>query len=124
MKREAPVTTKWGHFVKQTKHHCYYEVKQTRGTSFAFSSFEPHQIQSLLALEETGVTWKFSDQDQRQKPCDGACLPPLPAYVVIRFPHVFVAIRIKKFVKYMEKTIKKSITLKEAMEISEKILHG
>jgi hypothetical protein len=70
--------------------YCYWELKVARGKTFPFSRLEDGQRDGLPALERSGLVWKWSDEDTRRKPCDGASLPPLPTYLVIRFGDRFL----------------------------------
>ena len=128
MKKEAKWQTLWNKIIryerkKEGYKHAYYELKQTSADYFSYKGFESHQLNSLKALEQSGMVWKFSDQDQRQKPCDSVSIPPMPTYVVIKFPLAFVCIRINDFIKEMEYTKAKSIYYGRACEIAEKIIH-
>ena len=46
-----------------------------KGKRFRLSQMEKHQIESLMAIKDGGLTWKLSDADPRQKPCDVIRLP-------------------------------------------------
>jgi hypothetical protein len=106
---------------KKGEMYGFYELKQTTTNSLAFSKIEIHQYDGLQATEKEGLVWKLSDEDRRQKPCDTICIPPLPSYLVIKFPDAYYIIRIKDIV-----TIREmggiSITKYEAEKIAEKIL--
>lgn len=83
--KEAGSNTVLNQYLREKKHYCYYELKVARGGTFNFSRIEDVQNESLPALANEGLTWKFSDEDSRRKPCDGGCFPPLPSYLVIKF---------------------------------------
>ena len=122
IKREAKWNTLWNEYVRLCNRkgiYFYYELKQTEKDSLSYSAIEQHQIDGLLSLKKYGFVWKLSDQDQRQKPCDGINTPPLPSYLVIKFPDGFYMIEIS--VLMQEKN--KSLTVKRAREISEKVIH-
>lgn len=126
MKREAKHTTVWNQYLRSIwdrKKYIYYEMKQTTSDSFSFNNFEDHQLSDLQALENNGLVWKFSDQDQRLKPCDGASLPPLPTYVVIKYPKFFAQIRVDTFIMTKKKSEKKSLSSALAWKIAEKVVH-
>ena len=123
-KQEAKWQTIWTHYMREMREkgfYCYYELKQTSNKSFPFSKIEIHQYDGLQATEKTGMTWKFSDDDGREKPCDGANLPPLPSYLVIKFPDAYYMIRMRDIVKLREEG-GISITLDQAKEVAEKIV--
>ena len=124
-KKEAPLQTVWGQYIRALSlpWYGYFELKQTDKKTFPFSELEKSQEEGLPATEANGLYWKYSDQDQRRKPCDCSHTPPLPSYVVIAFSKVFYAIRIGHIVEMMEQG-KKHITLSEAKELSEKIIRN
>ena len=99
----------------------FYELKQTTKDSFPFSKIEIHQYDGLQATEKSGLVWKWSDDDMRQKPCDCASIPPLPSYIVIKFPDAYYVIRIKDLVKIRNEGAI-SITLEQARTVAEKVV--
>lgn len=101
--------------------YCYYELKQTIKDSFPFSKIEIHQYDGLQATEKKGMKWKFSDEDSRVKVCDGGNFPPLPSYLVIKFPDAYYMIRIGEIVKLREEG-GISITVEQAKKIAERIV--
>ncbi len=123
-KKEAKWQTLWGKYIQEKRKegfYCYYELKQTEKKSFLFNNIEPHQYLGLQATEKEGMAWKFSDQDQRQKPCDGFSGPPLPSYLVIKFSPGYYMIRIAEIVK-MTDDGKIGITIEHAEKIAERIV--
>jgi hypothetical protein len=90
--KEAKFQTVFNQYLRQTKMQGHFELKQAIGNSLPYSKFEPHQIEALKAAQEGHFVWKYSDQDQRQKPFDCSSIPPLPSYVVVRFGNVFYII--------------------------------
>ena len=121
IKREANATIQWNNYLRKDRTiFGAFELKQTQTEKLYFSSFEPQQIDSLMAIEEGGLTWKISDADPRLKPCDVIVLPPSPAYVVIKYPDCFTMIRVTDFVNFMNNTQNSYISYKEAKEISTK----
>jgi len=99
----------------------FYELKRTDEDSFPFSKIEIVQYDGLQATEKSGLVWKWSDQDQRPKPCDCASIPPLPSYLVIKYPDAFYLIRIEKIVTLRENGVV-SITRSVAETLAEKII--
>jgi hypothetical protein len=99
----------------------YFELKQTTKDSLPFSRIEIHQYDGLQATEKSGLVWKFSDDDMRQKPCDCESIPPLPSYIVIKFPEAYYAIRIKDIVRMREEG-GISITQEQSKKIAERII--
>ncbi len=124
-KQEAKWQTIFNHYLKEMREKGemfgYFELKQATKKSLPFSQIEIHQYDGLQATEKSGMTWKFSDDDGRQKPCDCANLPPLPSYIVIKFPDAYYIIRIREIVKLREEG-SISITLEQAKEVAEKIV--
>lgn len=121
MKHEARAQIEFGKYLREAKPFGYYELKHTDKEYFAFSKIEQVQYDGLQATEKHGFIWKLSDQDQRPKPCDSICTPPLPSYLVISFNKAFFFIRIKEIVD-MKEAGKIAISQAEAMNIAEKIV--
>ena len=121
-KREAADTIIWNHYCKQKKIYGIFELKHCENKRLNFSAFEPHQIDSLMACEEEGLVWKFSDMDQRKKPADIISVPFIASYVVIKFAEEFVMIRITDFVKFMNSTQETFITQEQCKKIATKII--
>lgn len=124
-KPEAKWQTVWGQYLRE-KHlvgemYGYYELKQTMKDSLPFSQIEIHQYDGLQATNKTGLVWKFSDEDSRKKPLDCISAPPLPSFLVIKFPDAYYVIHIDKIVKLREDG-GISITLKKAREIADKVV--
>lgn len=125
-KPEAKWQTIWNKYLREmrdkgTPIYGYFELKQTTKNSLPFSKIEIHQYDGLQATEKSGLIWKFSDEDSRQKPCDSQCTPPLSSYIVIKFIDAYYMIDIKKIVKLREEG-GISITLEQASQISERII--
>ena len=85
IKKEAKWNTILNQYLREKKFYCFYELKQTELDYFPFSKIETVQYEGLQATEKNGLVWKLSDEDQREKPCDGMSIPPLPSYLVIKF---------------------------------------
>ncbi len=120
-KVEAKWNTLLNKYFKEKKFFCYYELKQTKDNSFSFSKIETNQIDGLTATEESGMVWKLSDEDQRKKPCDGFSTPPLPSYLIIKWPDGFYLIRFKEILDMIERGENK-ISKEQAKKIAEKII--
>ena len=100
----------------------HYEVKQTRTDSISFNCLEQVQEESLPGLEENHMYHKYSDADPRQKVCDFSVIPPLPAYVIIKFPKIATFIRIDDFLQEKKVSERKSLTVQRAKELAEWML--
>lgn len=121
MKKEAKLNTILNQYLREKKLYCFYELKQTDKETFSFSKIEKVQWDGLQATEKNGLVWKWSDEISRPKPCDGASIPPLPSYLIIKFKDEFCLIRFEKIVDLRDKGII-SITRSTAEELSEKII--
>jgi len=121
MKKEQKWNTILNQYFREKRFYCFYELKQTDKNTFQFSKIEKVQDEGLPALEKSGLAWKFSDEVSRPKPCDGACIPPLPAYLVIKFKDEFCLIRYKEISKLRDEGVI-SITKEKAEHLSEKII--
>ncbi len=106
---------------KKGEMYGFYELKQTTKESFPFSKIEIHQYDGLQATEKSGLVWKFSDDDMRQKPCDCVSIPPLPSYLVIKFIDAYYIILIRNIVKLREEG-GISITKEQAEKIATRIV--
>lgn len=125
MKKEAKWQTVLNGILRELrvkeKFYCYSELKQTEKEHLPFSKIEVHQYEGLQATEKEGMTWKWSDDDMREKPCDCANLPPLPSYIVIKFSDGFYFVRIAVIVKLREEG-HIAITKEYAEKVAEKII--
>ena len=103
IKKEAGYQITFNQYLREKRKvgemYGFYEIKASQTKNFLFSKIESHQYTGLQATEHDGLVWKFSDEDQRQKPCDCVCIPPLPSYLVIRFSIQYYIIRISDIVK-------------------------
>lgn len=121
-KREAQFQTLWNQYLRETRIQGYFELKVTDNRYMPLSKIEKHQYDGLQAMEESGFVWKLSDEDGRQKPCDCFCAPPMPSYLVIRFPGGdCYMIRFKEVVKIREEGLI-SITEERAKQVAERIV--
>lgn len=116
-RREASFQTLFNKYLRVKRLYGNFELKQTKGVSISFSCLEEHQIAGLLAGEREGLVWKYSDQDQRQKPFDCSSNPPLPGFVVVRFSTHFYVIPIRAFLDEMVNRARKSLTQQRARDI-------
>ncbi len=120
-KKEAKWNTILNQYLREKKFYCYYELKQTDLDSFAFSKIRKVQGDGLPALEKSGLVWKLSDEDSREKPCDGMCTPPLPSYLVIKFKDGFYMIRYSEISRMRDLGII-SVQRSVAEKLAEKII--
>jgi hypothetical protein len=120
-KSEAKWNTLLNQYLREKKMYCFYELKQTDDNTFSFSKIEPHQWTGLQATKKNGLVWKLSDEDQRQKPCDGFSAPPLPSYLVIKFKSGFYMIDILDLVE-LEKQGRYNISERESRELAYRVI--
>lgn len=121
MKKEAKWNTVLNQYLREKKLYCFYELKQTETHIFAFGKIEKVQWDGLVATEKSGLVWKWSDEISRPKPCDGASIPPLPSYLIIKFPGEFCLIRFGKILELRDEGII-SINRDDAEKIADKII--
>ncbi len=121
MKKEAKWNTILNQYLREKKMYCFYELKQTETKSFAFGKIEKVQWDGLQSMEANGLVWKLSDEISRPKPCDGFSLPPLPSYLIIKFPAKFIFIRFEKIVELRDEGVI-SINRSKAEEIADRII--
>lgn len=121
MKKEAKWNTILNQYLREKKFYCFYELKQTDKDIFSFSKIEKVQMDGLQSTEKNGLVWKWSDEISRPKPCDGASIPPLPSYLIIKFKEGFYFIRFKEIVDLRDQGII-SISRETAEKLSEKII--
>jgi hypothetical protein len=118
MKREAKFQSIFNQYLRNKRLHGVFELKQTITDSLPFSALELHQKESLIASMTTGIIWKLSDQDQREKPFDVISSPPLTAYVVIKYPDFFCIIYAPVFIKESQDSKRRSLTSERAKELA------
>lgn len=123
--RENKGNTILNQYLREMRKHgfyCYYELKVARGGTFNFAKIEKVQDESLPALQREGLVWKLSDEDSREKPCDGFSAPPLDAYLVVKFGGTFCFLRYED-IQEMRDSGRKSITAAEAIKLSTRVVH-
>lgn len=121
MKKEAKWQIVLNQYLRETKMYGFFELKYTELETFAFAKIETVQWEGLQATEKSGLVWKLSDEDQRQKPCDCLSIPPLPSYLVIKFKDGFYIIRFSKLVELRDDG-KISISRVDVEKIADKII--
>lgn len=121
IKREAKWQTIFNQYLREAKIPGFFELKQTTNDIFPFSRIEQIQYDGLQATEKNGLVWKLSDDDPREKPCDCLSVPPLPSYLVIKFPDAYYMIRINTIVE-MRDIGAIGISQKSAEQVAYKII--
>jgi len=122
MKKEAKAQIEFNQYLREKRMHGFFELKYTEKDYLPFNKIESHQYDGLQATERDGLVWKLSDEDRRQKPCDTLSIPPLPSYLVIRFPDGFYLVRIK-YIVALKDSGALGITLDQAKMCAELIVH-
>ena len=120
--KENNFTTIFEKYIRAKKMHGVFELKQTDADSIPFSKVEAHQLESLIATQNTGFLHKISDSDPRRKAFDLLYTRPLVGYIAIRFPKVTCVITVNNFIFERDKSKRKSLTVERAKEISTYIL--
>jgi len=120
-KNEARWTTVFNQYLREKKLYGFFELKHTVLEYLPFSKIEAVQYDGLQATAKSGLVWKLSDQDMREKPCDTLSIPPLPSYVVIKFIDGFYLIDITDIVK-MREDGEIAISRSKAEQIAKKII--
>ena len=98
-----------------------FELKKTDGGTFNVKDWckkQPHQLRSLLqAKSSSGIYFKLSDLDPREKPFDCILMRNCPSYLVIWWNkhNDFTMIASNNLLPYKEK----SITYNEAQRLHE-----
>ena len=122
MLSEAKYNTILNQYLREKQLYCYYELKQDGNTNrFSFANIRKVQWDGLQSAEKNGLVWKLSDEISRPKPCDGFSLPPMPAYLIVRFKDEFCMIRFSEIVRLRDEGII-SISKVEAERLAERII--
>ena len=127
-KREASFQTLFNKYLAKSDLQGYFELKQTGGNTYLFSSMPQHQFDSLWAAHETGLIYKLSDEDSREKPFDCIKMPGrlggLPAFVAIYFRkfRTAVVINFDDYFREARTSGKKSMTLERASSLAKKTI--
>lgn len=121
MQTEASMNTVLNQYFREKHFYCFYELKQTTLETFAFAKIEKVQWEGLQATEKNGLVWKWADEISRPKPCDGASIPPLPSYLIIKFKLGFYFIRFGVIIELRDEGII-SITRSMAEKLAERII--
>lgn len=109
-------------YLREKKMYGFFELKEAKNGIFYFSQIEDHQLDGLSACYKGGLVWKLSDEDRRKKPCDALSIPPLPAYIVIRFENSFYLMHIKWIIA-TKNAGAVSLTEKQVKNFAEKVIH-
>jgi hypothetical protein len=123
-KREANWTTdKFIPWCKKYGQTFAWEVKHTRGKDYLnFNEVKPNQIAKLLEVRHGVYVRKNPDMGETTD-FDGQCLVGEPAYIIIKYPLVFVLINIDTFVLESKRSKRKSLTSERAKLIAFKVVN-
>lgn len=114
-----------------------YELKIGKTNSIPFSNIKPHQIPTLLKVQEEGFYHKISDPPvfygmnsrfNSARPFDCMFLKGVKAYMVIWFyvprqPKVFYKIPVVNFKQMIDNSIRKSFTEEMLLQIPHEKLY-
>lgn len=118
-KREAKFQTVFNHWAQENfKKTACFELKETDGNSLAFNRLEIHQSIALQQAKHDHFIFKITDCGY-QNPFDCFSVAKVPAYVVIKYPGVFVLIDVDVFIGEEKISDRKSLTKERALEIAE-----
>lgn len=119
MKREANFTTVFRSWLRANPMpSAAFELKQTTKNCIAFCALKEHQSDALFAAKTRGISYKLPDDSRGIKPFDVFYLRCAKAYVVIKFPFLFVLIDIEQWRKEEKKSTRRSLTSQRALEIA------
>lgn len=101
------------------EHSCTFEMKDSRSNDYLnFSEVKQSQLDYALAIEsDKGVL--IRTQAIYEGMPDYTYHHKQPAYIVIKYPNCFCAIRVKDFIKEKENSKRKSLTSERAIAIAE-----
>lgn len=118
MKREANFQIVFNHWLKNVwKQTGAFELKQTTTNSISFACVQDHQLAALENVHHGVLVYKIPDVGY-QNPFDCFCLVTEPAFIVVKFPKFFCLIEVVHWIAYQTQSSRKSLTSKEAREIS------
>ncbi len=119
LKREAKFTEVFRHWLKaHPRPSAAFEIKQTKTNSLPFSAVREHQLEALLAVQDTGILYKLPDDSRGYKPFDMVYLRKDESFVVIKYPGFFVLIDARAFDAEVRYSPRKSLTAERARTIS------
>lgn len=129
MSKEKSHQEQWGKYIKACRDqgmplYGAFELKKTDTKSISFDCLEDGQRRGLPAIRNHGEFIKKSDADPREKSCDCVSIPPIPAYIVIKYPEAFVMILIEDFFFEEDNSERKSLTFQRAKEIAVRVIRG
>lgn len=123
MKREAQFGKLFRHWLMQNKRPAAaFELKFADGHRLPFTDLQEHQANALLAAKKYHLLYKIPDDSRSVKPFDMVYLHKSEAYVVIRYPKLFVIIDIDIFLGEQKKSKDKSLTAARAIEIADTVV--
>jgi len=131
VKHEAAFQTQFGKWVKYNwQKSTLFELKYSETETLPFAAVKAHQIQNLLNAKHRKVFWKISDFSPEQKPADCFLIARAQGYLVIAYApkedknDTFIMIDIDDFVKEMNTSTRKSLTLTRARQIGKEYRLG
>lgn len=70
---------------EKIKGSAAFELKLTKKSSLPFDAVKPHQVDALLAVKSSGLSYKIPDDSRGYKPFDCFRLNTPNAFVVVQF---------------------------------------
>lgn len=124
IKREAKFQILFRHWLRANPMpSSAFELKQTTKNSILFSCVQEHQLMGLIAATQTtGLSYKLPDDSRGIKPFDMVHLALAYAYIVIKYPNLFVMIPVEVFIKEKKNSVKKSLSVDKAIDIAWKVV--
>lgn len=122
MLKESKFQTLFNQYLREKRMYGFYELKVAKGGTFNLKSIEKHQYEGLHAGERTGLVWKLSDEDRRQKPCDTLCIPPLQSFIVVLFGSSIHIIPFHK-IENLKSRKEFSITKEQSEKLAQIVIH-
>lgn len=118
-RRESKFSTLFRHYIRANppKVTTHYELKQTTSNSLAFDNVESHQLDYCEAIESSAKGVLMRNQGGNGEP-DYSFLHNDPVFIVIRYPKLFCAIPLYRFLVEKESRGRKSLTSERARELS------
>ena len=121
IKRESKASVLFRHWVfanyKNLK-TCSFEIKQTEGDSISFSALEEHQVNYSQAIKHGPKGTLTRVESGTIGAPDYIYLKEEPAFIVVKYPHLFAVIDIDKWETEKILNKRKSLTSADARRLA------
>lgn len=101
---------------------CTFELKQTETDSIPFSEVKEPQIDASMCVKWSNKGYLIRNAVSAEGTPDYSFYRNSPAYVVIKYPKLFVLIDIETFIEEKKRSKRKSLTVDRAIEIAWKVV--